>query len=211
VCCDGPPDSVDERERYLEYKSRLREFARTQEIQVVELATHEGLPGVIREGFNHVHTPLSLVFQHDAEVTMTIDVAELCATLLQDELQVNHVRLNHKRNRPRKCDTILKEFNHPALRVPLLRTNCWSDMPHFTTTRYYRERVLPLLKPTGSSRGVENQLGPLLRADIEKLGFDVAHPRHGTFIYGKLWDPPIVRHLDGRRTKTVEELQNKRA
>lgn len=205
VCCDGPPECPNQRRNYSEYKSRLRDFSATNDVHIAELPVHVGLPGVIAEGFNHVSTPLALVFQHDFEVVRAIRIDELCRVLLQDDLPINHVRLNHKDNRQRKCDRILREFNHPHVLIPLLRTNCWSDMPHLARSRYYRETVLPRMRPTQSRLGVENQLARLLRADIERLGFDAGHRRHGTCVYGRLGDPPVVLHLDGRRIQSVDE------
>lgn len=204
VCCDGPPRDADARERYEEYKARLKAFAPTEGSTVVERSTHGGLPGVLLEGFQWIDTPLVLVFQHDFEVVRSIDVTKVCETLLRDDLQVKHLRLNHRTTRPIKSDFVLKPYEHPKAPLPLLRTSSWSDMPHFARTSYYRERVLPLIRASSGRLGVENRLGPLLLADIDRLGFDTAHPLHGTFLYGRLGDPPIVRHLDGRRRKPID-------
>ena len=205
VCCDGQPVDKDP-DPYAEYKQRLKAYGQSHDVQVVELDEHRGLPGVIQLGFEHVHTPLALVFQHDVEVIQQVNVAGICDALLNPELQINHVRLNNHRNREYKADSVLKEFEHPDLRVPLLRTIAWSDMPHFTTTLYYRTQVIPRIRPTRSSRGVENQLGPLIQADVKQNGFDAAHPNHGTFVYGRRGDEPVIRHLDGRRSQSVEQL-----
>ena len=205
VSCDGQPADRDPH-CYTEYKRRLGVFGQSHGVQVVELGEHQGLPGVIRLGFEHVQTPLVLVFQHDNEVLRTIDTDGICDALSKPHLQVNHVRLNHFRNREYKADSIYKEYCHPDLRVPLLRTIAWSDMPHFTTAAYYRSKVIPRLRPTRRSRGVENQLAPEIQADVKEHGFDEAHPRHGTFVYGHRGDPPVIRHLDGRRSQVVEEL-----
>lgn len=205
VCCDGQPLGKDP-EPYTEYKQRLEEYSQSQNVQIAELDEHRGLPGVIQLGFEHVHTPLALVFQHDVEVVRPVDVAGICDSLLKPQLQINHVRLNNRRNREYKADSVLKEYEHPDLHVPLLRTIAWSDLPHFTTTIYYRTRVIPRIRPTRSSRGVENQLGPLIQADVKQNGFDAAHPNHGTFVYGRRGDKPVIRHLDGRRSQSVEQL-----
>jgi len=196
VCCDGSP-SNDASDAYAQYKQRLRAFAQSHQVQVIELDEHEGLPGVIQRGFECVHTPLALVFQHDFEVIRPADIAGICDALLKPHLQINHVRLNHRANRQRKADSVLKAYEHPDLQVPLLRTIAWSDRPHFTTASYYRTAVIPLLRPTRSKLGVENRLGPLIHADVAQFGFDEAHPRHGTFLYGRRGDPPMVRHLNG--------------
>jgi hypothetical protein len=207
VSCDGAPEKAV-CERYAEYKLRLKEIATLEDFSVVELGSHVGLPGVLCEGFKHIGTESVLVFQHDVEAVRRVDVAEVCSALSREKLQIHHIRLNHRRNRLCKLDSVLSEYRHPQVRVPLLRTSGWSDMPHFTTASFYRERVLPSLQPTRCSRGVENQFLARLRADIERFGFDVAHPRHGTFVYGSMGDPPVVRHLDGRRT-TAEGLGGK--
>ncbi len=207
VSCDGPPAHLDPAP-YLEYRRRLHAYGQSRGIYIVELDEHQGLPGVIRNGFTHVVSPLVLVFQHDVEVVRSIDVAGVCNALLQSHFQINHIRLNHRKNREYKADSILKEVEHPDLHVPLLRTIAWSDMPHFTTAEYYRREVIPRLRPTRSSRGVENQLGPLIQADVKAHGFDAAHPRHGTFVYGQRGDPPVLRHLDGRRATFAEEIDS---
>ncbi len=108
VCCDGAP-AHEACERYTEYKGRLREFATLHNVQVTELETHAGLPGVLVEGFKHVHTPVALVFQHDCEVVRRVNVFEICRALSCNYLGINHIRLNHRVNRSIKSDSILKE------------------------------------------------------------------------------------------------------
>lgn len=204
IGCDGLDEAEKCRADLDRYRERLRHLVEGQSefspATLVELPVTMGLPGVIMEAFRHVQTRCVLVFQHDVEVVRSIDVQGILSAILLDGSPVKYVRINHRRNIAIKSDYILKEFSDPRVAIPLLRTSSWSDMPHFTTAEYYRLTVLPLLKAGRGSRGVENKVAAVYWENIERDGFDKAQSWHGTFLYGNLGDPPVVRHLDGRKT-----------
>lgn len=205
IVCDGcgheDPDST---KRYSLYKASLRLAASAgmfhTRAEICELPRRAGLPGVILAGAAQVQTPYVLVFEHDWQLVREIDTQGILRTLATSS-RVQYIRLNREWTYEGGWDFILK----PDVRrrpVPLLRTSAWSANPHFSKMSYYRSMVLPHLveRPEGGAKGFEEPLFTKLCREIRAIGFDRAHRRWGVFVYGRLGDPPVVGHLDGRES-----------
>jgi hypothetical protein len=206
IVCDGCPDDapLELRERYEEYKQTLRRLADEQKfctaVEIVELPACVGLSGVIRAGIPLVKTPYVLVYEHDWEIVRHIDTLGILLTFEKCP-DVQYVRLNKRHTIESGWDWVLKPDTR-SRPVPLVRTSCWSANPHFARIAYYMKMILPRIadQPGGGTTGFEHPLFYAYQEDIRTLGFDRAQQHWGVFIYGKLGDPPVVRHLDGRGT-----------
>lgn len=204
VVCDGCSGAdMTQAARYAEYKQRLRSLVAAgrfcTRMELIELPSAAGLPGVILEGCARVRTPYVLVYEHDWELARRVDSHGIVRTLMQYR-DVHHVRLNKREICESGWDFVLKP-DRRRRQVPLVRTSSWSANPHFSRMSYYRRLILPRLcaRVQGGSAGFDEPLCKSLHQEIRYCGFDRAQRRWGVFIYGHLGDPPIVLHLDGRR------------
>jgi hypothetical protein len=204
IVCDGSADTGASQYEYTEYKRRLRALCQAGELgtraAIVEQEHRVGLPGVILCAFEHVRTPLVLVFDHDWEWLRRVDLKGLARMMLSDS-GVQCIRFNKRRTFETGWDTVLKADCKRRPR-PLTRTSCWSGTPHLATVRFYRERVLPRIAeiPGGGAVGYEEPVNEAYWHAVTAIGFDKAQSQWGVFIYGRLGDPAVVRHLDGRHS-----------
>lgn len=210
VVCDGCPPGENERcGRYATYKQCLRAMIAANvfctAVELHELPDAVGLPGVILAGCALVRTPFVLIYEHDWELLRPIDTTGILKTLAEHRI-VRSVRLNKRRTREAALDFVLKP-DLTCRPVALVRTSAWSANPHFAKMSYYRRIILPQIRerPGGGSYGFEEPCFARLRRDIVRLGFDRAHRRWGVFIYGRINDPPVIAHLDGRTTIKLRE------
>jgi hypothetical protein len=202
IVCDGcAVRDHSAAQRYAEYKVRLCALVRggrfCTDVEVIELPQAVGLPGVILAGIARIRTPYVLVYEHDWVLARRIDTRGILRTL-SGSRTVQYIRLNKRRTRETGWEFVLK----PDVRtraIPLVRSSMWSANPHFAKMAYYRRLVLPRLRPRpGEAKGFEEPLSRLLQYEILNFGFDRAQRRWGVFVYGRLGDPALVHHLDGR-------------
>jgi hypothetical protein len=75
-----------------------------------------------------------------------------------------------------------------SIGFPALQTPAWMDNPHIMTTEHYRTIIEPRIK------GVIGFPEEVIRPIYEKMGYEKGHDLFGTYIYGNLNDPPVVKH-----------------
>lgn len=208
ISCDGVrPTMAHRAAEYEEFLFRLTRLCQKW---------HNVLP-VILDGWHHqanstraalayVTTPLMLFQEHDCPLTGEIDWAGLCHVV--NSGAVNMIRLHHETaiGEPHKHMMLDEPEIHIGQSdefpkgVPIVRTVQWSQRPHLASTRFYRERVLPLFPTANPSSYLEWLLHGEVTHGIED-GMEKTWERWKTAVYY----PPggnIQRslHLDGRRT-----------
>jgi hypothetical protein len=201
--------------QYTEYKERLRMVAMANGFctaaEIHELPARGGLPGVILFAMSRVETPYVFVYEHDWLMLREIDTAGILSSLASSRF-VNYVRLNKQWLYEAGWDYVLKPDVGRRV-VPLTRTSCWSANPHFSKISYYHRMILPLVRarPEGGSWGFEE--GPFggFMKEMRYVGFDRAQRRWGTFVYGRIGDPPVILHQDGRKGRSPHDDGTKNA
>lgn len=200
IVCDGcaPTPSYEEyKRRLLKLRQEDLDFSRSK---VIEFISWVHLSSTLERAFQTVETEFALVFQHDHEVVREVDTEGILKCF--DDPLVKHIRINRRANTRSGWDFMLEEYKGAS--IPLLKTAAWSDVPHFVRVDYYRKFVFPKLLDTGGRiRKIfpETVLNDHFKIEIGRVGFQEAHAKFGTFIYGSLNDPPVVEHIDGKYYK----------
>jgi len=192
LVCDGCEGGQEARQRYEEYKSRLRRLV-SDGLHEVDKRVHQA--GAVRRALGRVDTKFILLLEHDFEIVRPLETRRILHAL-DNHREVKFVRLNKRANRPTGWDRVLIAWEKVD-ELRLLRTPCWSSNPHFSRTEVYKELVVPCCR---DGRSLEECLmGPPGngRDDLNRLGFHEFQRKWGTFVYGGLGDLPVVNHLNG--------------
>lgn len=179
-------------------------------LTVIPLRKWGHISGGLREVIGRVTTEFVLVAQHDFEFVRPVDLP-LLLRVMAEHHELQHVRFNKNartvvdwdaeyeyRNKQKSRRDFISEFvfDHGGMECRMVRTLAWSDNNYVCSTGYLRNVVLPLV---GKNRiPPEHVLNP--------LGRPKNHAVLGTFIYGALDSPPVIRHLDGRRIVDGERV-----
>lgn len=164
--------------------------------------TRGGLTANIRTGLGQVKTPFVLVMQHDLPFSAPVDVFKVMEAL-ETEKAIKHLRFNLRANSEPGWDAgcppgmnmkaeIRAAFFQEHVVTPellVMKTLGWSDNNHITRPCYYNNLVFPLV---GRRKiAPEHALTPLVTPE--------SHSIFGTFIWGGIANPAVIRHSDGRR------------
>jgi hypothetical protein len=178
-------------------------------IRLVVRATNGMLAGNIAFALSLVRTPYLLKVEHDHVFTRRVDVMSIISDMKLDP-RLMYVRFNRRDNLRLKCDNgdfgyiyinyrydnyLAKSIWGPhsppdgvSFRQNYTRTSCFSDMNHLTSTRYYREKVLPVI--------LRNRRIPPETLMQDHCWIARNHTYYGTYIYGGLGVPPTIAHVD---------------
>jgi hypothetical protein len=104
VVCDGSRGSDEGKERYDEFKQRLRRLVPDNFHEVHE-RVHQA--GTVRKFLDHVRTKYVLLWEHDWEVVRPVE-CERILDVLGEHDEVKFVRLNGRANKVEGWDTILR-------------------------------------------------------------------------------------------------------
>lgn len=206
-----PPGPKSERHQvaYRQYLDSLRDFDATwPSLRVLELSQWGHINGALREAMKQVATEFVLVIQHDLEFLRDLDIHSL-AKAMSRHPEIKHVRFNKKprtvidwdaeyeyRNKTRSRRDFIEEVvvSDGSQAHHLVRTLAWSDNNYLCRKSYLTDTVFAL---TGKMRvPPEHVLNP--------LGSPSNHRILGTYIYGRIDEPPYISHLDGRNAVTDE-------
>jgi pyrroloquinoline quinone biosynthesis protein E len=199
VCMDGfDPSSADKRA----YRRNLEIFCRTHQFRLFCPPT-SGLLQMVAAAAETIESDWILLVEHDWQfVGSPVDLDHLLCSLNRHE-QVRYIRFNKRPNQIRRFDFLL-EVEKEIDEVPLLRTTAHSNNPCLFRTRTFKRQWLPLClqEPAFTSMdlantaiGLEEPLFKHHRDDVRRLGFNKAHEKWGTYIYGGPGDPSRVKHL----------------
>lgn len=197
ISYDMPSARSPEQLQYLANLKSLEErFPRVD----VASEVHRGLRGSFLHLMTRVETPYLIFLEHDWAFLQKIGLQELVDAFERHEF-IKHVRFNKRPNVAKGCDVRVE----PEPRVPelaLTRTWCFSNNPYMARTEFIRDQCLPLIE--GGRRwqrkrkyGVEKPVDQSIKRDVKTQGFEAAHRRWGTYLYGPVGGPATVRHLDG--------------
>lgn len=206
IHCDLPKDPQPNEYKYL---FNLQKWARHSDLNILILNTiHGGLKKGYIKLINKAQTPFILFWEHDWVFVMghTPDLKKLLNVFDKYNF-VNYIRFNKRSNRIIGWDTRLK--TEPRIKeIELLKTWNISNNPHLARTNVVRNEWLPYLrrdkKRTSYGRmsgpwGVEDAYNKYVQLQEKRLGYERAHEKWGTYLYGALGHDPVVQHIDGKR------------
>lgn len=197
ISYDIPPARSPEHLQYLANLESLKD--RFPGVDVTSGA-HRGLRGSFLQLMTRVETPYLIFLEHDWVFLQKIALQELVKTFDRHPF-VKHVRFNKRSNIAKGCD-VRVEAEPRAPELALTRTWCFSNNPYMARTEFIRRECLPLVErgrrwQRKRKYGVEKPVDRSIKRDVKAHGFEAAHRRWGTYLYGPPGGPATVRHLDG--------------
>ena len=184
---------------YLQYLHCLRDYVQQKpEFQIVTRDTHGHLTGNVRNALQYVNTPYVMVLQHDMPFISSFSVSKVMEDLeAHPELQI--VRFNKRANIKAGWDgkNSLFGLQIQSHNYTYTRTPTWSDNNHISRKDYYDDIVMP---ECFDGKPMELHF-------YNRITTPEVHKKYGTFIFGPLGQSAMVSHLDGRRSKSIQELQ----
>lgn len=179
-------------ESSVEYLNNLQNL-KSKFPNVSVIVTEEGIFNSIRNLIHSVKTDYYLWFEHDWQFVKPVDFDNLI-NLFDTQKHINYVRFNKRSTIIAGCDTKLVNSNIDNLTI----TSGWSNNPYFGRSSFFKEKIDLLIDKKNKNVTVEEDFQSMYRDDIKKLGMGEAEKKWGIYIYGKLNDTQVVKHLNGR-------------
>jgi hypothetical protein len=175
---------------YIKYFKKLNEYIKSySNIKIVERKYHGHLTGNIRNALQYVNSKYILVIQHDLPFIRKFDIQKIIYDMEEND-NIKHVRFNKRRNIKAGFDALndlfglqVKQINYTYTRTP-----GWSDNNHLCLTGYYTDIVM---KECCDGIAMETYLQ-------SKNKNEEIHKKYGTYLFGELNHPQVIKHTDGR-------------
>jgi hypothetical protein len=179
---------------YDEYKNRilwkcLHEY---KNVLPIIFDKHSHQTTMMRNTIDEIQTPLMIYVEGDAPLTPDVPIDwERCIDLIEQK-RANTIRFHHEA-------TIPEPHNHLMLGLEdgFMKTSQWSQRPHLSTVKYYKDVILPFCKPISF---IEDRFHGKVQDDIFPYdsfiqeGWDT----HKLWIYHPEGNIKRSYHLDGR-------------
>lgn len=205
VVCDGVrPEQAELAGEYAEFLRRLCWVTNFEYTNVVPLVLPEWVhqANAIRAAMELVTTPYVLMLEQDTPLCVPVDGGEVPwdpMVRLIDTGAAQAIRLHVFHDVLPEHEGQMVDHQTEVLDgvLPLRRTMCWWQRPHLASTRFYRERVLPLFPPE-SRTYIEDRLYGLLATEYDDVG-EPAWWDWRVWLYTPPGDMTRSRHLDARK------------
>jgi hypothetical protein len=175
---------------YMQYLQNLKDYiADKRNIQIVVRDTHGHLTGNIRNAFNFINTEYVLIIQHDFPFIGNFDLEKVVDDM-KNNPELKYVRFNKRKTIKIGSDALNDLFGKQveSQNYTYTRTPSWSDNNHVCRSDYYKDLIL---KECNDGRPMERYL-------IKKSMTEEIHNKYGTYIFGALNNPPMIKHTNGR-------------
>lgn len=183
-------------EKYLKYLDNLREYiAPYPHISLVVRETRGHLTGNVRNALQYVTSKYILLLQHDLPFIAAADIVKVIEDM-EEFPQLKHIRFNRRPNAKIAYDSINELFGKqlPCKNHTYTRTPGWSDQNHISPLSYYTDIVM---KECKDGNFMERFLHK--RTKTEEI-----HEKYGTYLFGELNYPAMIKHTHGRKTTAIE-------
>ena len=183
--------------KYLEYLQNLTEYIKPySNIVIVQRNSHGHLTGNIRNSLKYVNSKYILLVQHDFPFIRNFNIENVINDMEENPM-IKHVRFNKRNNVKRRWDAQnnlfglhVKQSNYTYTRTP-----AWSDNNHICLTSYYNNIIM---KECPDGCAMEKKLKSQARGPKW-------HKKFGTYMFGEVNNPAVIKHTDGRRSKPIKE------
>ena len=189
-----------EEKNYKEYLSNLQDYCNIRNknnknfyLKIVVRRTHGHLVGNVRRSLKYVNSKYILVIQHDLMFCREFNIQSILHDMIKFK-NLKHVRFNKRTNIEKGYDkTKVPLWNKYNIRGNnnYISTFNWSDNNHLCPIDYYKDVVMNLCE-----NGKPMEYFLYKRRKKKSLNDHL-----GTYVYGELNEPCVIRHLDGRLTK----------
>jgi hypothetical protein len=177
---------------YIKYFENLHEYIKSfPNIEIITRQDHGHLTGNIRNALQHVTSKYILLIQHDLPFIREFDIQKIIYDV-EENNNIKHVRFNKRDNIKAGFDSINNLFGLQEKRTnyTYTRTPGWSDQNHLCLKSYYTDIIM---KECRDGNFMENKLQGKIKD--EKI-----HKKYGTYLFGELNHPQVIKHTDGRRS-----------
>ena len=198
---DVPKENTEQHREYARNLLRLSSRLNVEVKSIINAQQRKSFLSLIRE----CRTEYMLFWEHDWDWLRVPDIAGLVAEMDRDR-SINVVYFSKRDNIDgAKMGDKVETLRARAGAMPLLKTNRWSNNPQLCRRSKWEEwfpvvEAAPLQWPGQKpSKQIEPALHFKYLDEIDRDGFDKAHARWGMYVYGKIGDKAMIRHLDGKR------------
>jgi hypothetical protein len=176
---------------YIKYLENLNNYIKfNSNIKIIERKNHGHLTGNLRNALQYVNSKFILVIQHDLPFIKKFDIQKVIYDM-EENNNIKYVRFNRRINIKAGFDNLndlfgkqVKQENYTYTRTP-----AWSDQNHLCLTRYYSDIVM---KECHDGCFMEQILhGKNINEEL--------HKKYGTYLFGELNYPQVIKHTDGRK------------
>lgn len=185
-------EQLDRKENYDEYKTQvlwkcLHEWDNVLPIVFTE---HSHQSTMMRETIDLIKTPLMLYVEGDAPLTPDRDIDwDKCVQYILDG-SASTIRFHHEEVLPKEHESLMIGQPENGFR----KTFQWSQRPHLSTVRYYKDVVLPSVKERAF---IEDTFHGIVHQDWIVDG-KIGWYRHRLVIYYPKDGLQRSYHIDGR-------------
>jgi hypothetical protein len=192
-----PPEPLD-----IDYSRSVEAFSRSEGFDL-HTFDQAGLFSIVDRIIGRIKTRYLLFAEHDWLFRGAPIRLDGMVTAMDRFRHINSMRFNKRPNLINGQDFIMAVPQGDS-GFDMLRTSQHTNNPCIIRTATLRDEWLPLCREAlrrvagslgGSSFGIEEVLFRLQAKDIRNEGFDKAHEKWGTFVYGNIGDAPRVVHL----------------
>lgn len=177
---------------YKKYLENLNKYITSfSNIKIVERKDHGHLTGNIRNALQYVNSKYILIIQHDLPFISKFDIQKIIYDMEEND-NIKYVRFNKRKNIKTGFDELnnlfglqVKQKNYTYTRTP-----AWSDNNHLCLTSYYTDIVM---KECPNGIPMEVYLHG-------KNKNEETHKKYGTYLFGELNYPQVIKHTDGRNS-----------
>lgn len=201
IMADGPPPwaTIDDITAYTEYLDKLRHKKLGG---VIEQTSWCGLSGLVGRIIRILTRPVIVNLQHDWQILRPdlVDGPALVEEMRKPQSPVKYVRFNKVTLTEQAAARYTDHWKPipPPKGLSLIASNGWGDSPHIATADHYRSVVAQHMehrRKDDGRYGLERPLGLAYRRDQKRDGFSVAHAKWGSWFYGSIGFPPMLKHL----------------
>jgi len=182
------------RQDYNEYKNRIlwKCMHEYKNVLPIIFKEHSHQTTMMRKTINEIQTPILLYVEGDAPLVTDVDIEwQECLDLLTYG-QANTVRFHHEASIPESHNHLMF-----GLEDGFMKTSQWSQRPHLSKVKYYKDIILP---PLADKSFIEDRTHGIVQDDIfpydqfSKEGWN----KHKLWIYHPEGNIKRSYHLDGR-------------
>ena len=195
ISYDGPTKLTG---KHLEYMSALENIKAQFNITVMH--SSGGQKNSFIKLIDSVKTKYLLFIEHDWKFNVKVPFEQIVSIMNKYNF-IQYIGFNKRKNIRKLGDHILKPEDR-VKEINLLKTSRWSNNPYIARTDSWLNMWKPII--ANSNINMNKSHGQVERApylqyndEIKMEGFNCAHKKWGIYIYGKMNDQPIVKHMDG--------------
>lgn len=135
-----------------------------------------------------IKTPYIFILEGDWVFLKDIDLQNV-VNIMDKYPFINYIRFNKRENIVFEPFDFVLEKEDKVNEMDLLRIFSYSGNPHIVRTAYFKDTVIPVISKSYWYNHPKRGLEAAMTDYVSSNEFQ------GTYLYGKLNDPPVVKHI----------------